>query len=143
MWGAANFPCIRFQGLVTLLAFSSSQTLRTIFQVPAFLGFSLQSFSPRKDPYLFRGRCSLAFCLKTTIFRPFAFKLRFRAFFPLRSHSRHTYCYVTAGAAPLLGLCVSEAFSRSTLSTTSGVRLFCTFHRIDKNSVRYSIALSC
>lgn len=64
-----NSPPFRFQGLVTLIAFSSSQILRAIFQTRAFLGFSLQSFPLRKDPYLFQGRCSLAFHSKLTTFR--------------------------------------------------------------------------
>lgn len=41
---------IRFQGLLTLLAFLSSQSLRAIFQARAFLGFTLQSFAPRRNP---------------------------------------------------------------------------------------------
>lgn len=49
---------LRFQGLFTLLTFSSSHSLRIIFQTRAFWGFTLQSFAPHKDSHPFRGQYS-------------------------------------------------------------------------------------
>lgn len=52
---------LRFQGLATLLAFSSSHHLRALFQTRAFSGFTLQSFSLQQDSHPFRGPL-LSYC---------------------------------------------------------------------------------
>jgi len=66
---------LRPQGLITLSTFSSSHTLRTLFQIRAFWGFALQSFAPHKDSYPFRGPYS-----RTVELNP-----GFRVFHPLWS----------------------------------------------------------
>lgn len=66
---------LRSQGLVTLSTFSSSHILRTLFQIRAFRGFALQSFTPHKDSHPFRGPYS----------RTVELNLGFRVFHPLWS----------------------------------------------------------
>lgn len=59
----------RLQGLITLLTYSPSHTLRIVFQIRAFMGFTLQSFIPHKDSHLFQGPYSLTVILNNPIIK--------------------------------------------------------------------------
>jgi hypothetical protein len=112
------------------MAASSRYHLRALFQTRAFLGFPLQSFTPADDWY--RSSRPLLSCRYLRPLRkpndPRSIrKFAYRVLFPSASHPHQNHFLSGLAGAPLLRLCISEAFSLSTLATASGHLLFRTF----------------
>jgi hypothetical protein len=113
------------------------------FSDSSVLGISPSEFFSLQRSVPFSRSLLSCFSFETCNLSATRSELRFRASFPLQSHSRRNHCYITTGAAPLLGSRVFEVFSLPTLATISDHQLFCTFLRIDKNSYRHFIVLRC
>lgn len=128
--------------MITLLTFSTSQNLRILFQIRAFLGLTLQSFTPHKDSYSFRSPYSLTVVSN----RPIAWMNLFHSvseFSTLcEALSPNAAVRLQSEPATLLGLSISEVFYPLTLPMISHRFLFYTFLSVDKNRYRYSIASS-